>query len=283
VLGAGGAVGKAWQSGLMAGLIGQQIDVADASLILGTSTGAIVGAQVALGLKFIAPAKLDFAVQELSVSSYRGVSELLPATARAIRSSEPEIERAKIGAFALAAQTIDERDSLARPIFAGIRGPWPKQFRAVAVNAHTGKLQVWDAASGATLQRAVASSAAAPGIWPPITINGGQYIDGSIRSMLNADLAVGCEVVIVVSCFALEAVNGPDDPDWAATIAAQIDELRSLRKDSAVIQITPPESFLELTHRGAAMMDGTLAADAFRIGRAQAVQAAETFRSALSL
>ena len=184
VLGAGGPVGRAWQSGLIAGLIEGEIDLGDASLIIGTSAGAIVGAQLALGLKFAAPSKLDLAIQAAPASSWSDLSGLLAAIGRAIRSSEAEIERAKIGAFAIEAQTVSEEDSIARTAFAQIRGhSWPMRFRATAVNAHTGKLQVWDASSGATLERAVASSAAIPGVWPPITIKGERYIDGGIRSI----------------------------------------------------------------------------------------------------
>ena len=282
VLGAGGPVGRAWQSGLIAGLIEREIDLGDASLIIGTSAGAIVGAQLALGSKFVAPSKLDLAVQAPPASSSSDLSQLLAAIARAVRSSEPEIERAKIGAFAIEAQTASEEDSIARPAFAQIRGhPWPLRFRATALNAHTGKLQVWDASSGATLERAVASSAAIPGVWPAITIKGERYIDGGIRSMLNADLATGCDTVIVVSCFALEVVGGIKNPDMAAINAALIAELGALRNAASTLAvIAPNEAFLTLTHRGAAMMDGNLEPEAFRIGRAQALQEAKEIRFA---
>ena len=154
-------------------------------------------------------------------------------------------------------------------------------FRATALNAHTVKLQVWDASSGATLERAVASSAAIPGVWPAITIKGERYIDGGIRSMLNADLATGCDTVIVVSCFALEVVGGIKNPDMAAINAALIAELGALRNAALTLAvIAPNEAFLTLTHRGAAMMDGNLEPEAFRIGRAQALQEAEDIRSA---
>ena len=251
-------------------------------MIIGTSAGAIVGAQLALGWKFAAPSSLDLAVQTPPASSLRGLSELFAAMARAVRSSEPENERAKIGAFAIEAQTPSEEDSIARPAFAQIRGhSWPARFRATAVNAHTGKLQVWDASSGASLERAVAASAAIPGVWPPITINGERYIDGGIRSMLNADLATGCDIVIVVSCFALEVAGGIKNPDMATTNAALIAELGALRNaGSTVTVIAPNEAILALTHRGAAMMDGNLAPDAFQIGCAQAFQGAENIRSA---
>jgi hypothetical protein len=35
----------------------------------------------------------------------------------------------------------------------------------------------------------------------PTTINGERYIDGGVRSMLNADLAIGSDIVIAVPCF----------------------------------------------------------------------------------
>ena len=282
VLGAGGPVGRAWQSGLIAGLVEREIDLGDASSIIGTSAGAIVGAQLALGLKFAVPSKLDLAVQAPPASSSSNLPALLTAIARAVRSSEPEIERAKIGAFAIAAQTPSEEDSIARPAFAQIRGhSFPRRLRATAVNAHTGKLQVWDASSGATLERAVASSAAIPGLWPPITIKGERYIDGGVRSMLNADLAAGCDIVVVVSCFPLDVAGEVKNPDMAATNAAATAELHALRNAASTLAvITPDEAFLTLTHRGAAMMDGNLEPEAFRIGHAQALREAEDIRVA---
>jgi NTE family protein len=155
------------------------------------------------------------------------------------------------------------------------------RYRATAVNARTGKLQVWDASSGATLERAVASSTAIPGVWPPITIRGERYIDGGVRSMLNADLATGCDTVIVVSCFALEVVAGIKNPDMATINAALIAELDALRNaGSNLTVIAPNEAFLALTHRGTAMLDSSLGPEAFRIGCAQALQEAENIRLA---
>ena len=85
---------------------------------------------------------------------------------------------------------------------------------AVEVAVSGRMLQVLDASSGATLERAVTSSAAIPGVWPLITIKGERWIDGGVRSMLNADLATGCDVVIVVSCFALEVWVGSRIQTW---------------------------------------------------------------------
>jgi NTE family protein len=187
---------------LVDGFAGQGIDLGTADLIIGTSAGAVVGAQLALKQGFGMPPKIDAPPPVYS----GGMVDLATAMARAAQSPEPELIRAEIGRMALDAQTISEEASVSRVMFAPFVGQaWPNQFRAATVNARTGQLKIWDATSGAPLERAIAASTAAPSIWPPITINGERYVDGGVRSMLNADLAIGYDIVIAVSCFLLTA------------------------------------------------------------------------------
>jgi NTE family protein len=49
VLGGGGTIGVAWQTGLLAGLRDAGIELAEASAIVGTSAGALVGALLSSG------------------------------------------------------------------------------------------------------------------------------------------------------------------------------------------------------------------------------------------
>lgn len=49
VLGGGGPVGVAWETGLLAGLAEAGVDVGDADRIVGTSAGSVVGAHLARG------------------------------------------------------------------------------------------------------------------------------------------------------------------------------------------------------------------------------------------
>src|SRR5262245_47992427 len=49
VLSGGGPVGIAWESGIAAGLCEGGVDLRQADLIIGTSAGSVVGAQLALG------------------------------------------------------------------------------------------------------------------------------------------------------------------------------------------------------------------------------------------
>ena len=49
VLGGGGVTGIAWETGLIAGLAELGIDLAAADVVIGTSAGSVVGADLACG------------------------------------------------------------------------------------------------------------------------------------------------------------------------------------------------------------------------------------------
>lgn len=110
-----------------------------------------------------------------------------------------EEARAKLGQFALE-QGVGPEERFIELFSAFADAGWPASFSCTAVDATTGAFVVWDQASGVDLQLAVASSCCVPGIFPPITIGDARYIDGGMRSPLNADLASGHDQVVVVSC-----------------------------------------------------------------------------------
>jgi NTE family protein len=269
-------VGRAWQVGLVDGFAGQGIDLGTGDLIIGTSAGAVVGAQLALKRGFGAPPKIDAAPPVYPGS----MVDLATAMARAAQSSEPEPIRAEIGRMALNAQTISEEESLSRSMFAPFVGQaWPNQLRVTSVNARTGQLRIWDASSGAPLERAIAASTAAPCIWPAITIDGERYIDGGVRSTLNADLAIGCNIVIAVSCFSLTGHDKAGPAFFTAINAAPLAELDAVRGSGATVALIEPRSdFVVLTKRGTAMMDSNLVPEAYRLGQITAAGEAESVR-----
>ena len=206
------------------------------------------------------------------------MADLAAAMVRAAQSPNPELIRAEIGKMALNAQTISEEASISRSIFAPYVGQaWPSQLQITGVNARTGQLRIWDASSGAPLERAIAASTAAPCIWPPITINGERYIDSGMRSMLNADLAIGSDIVIAVSCFPLTDKVGT--PFFTTLNAAMLAELDAVRGSGAILTVIEPHSeFLMLTKHGTAMMDSNLVPEAYRLGRVTAVGEAASVR-----
>jgi NTE family protein len=279
VLGGGGPAGRAWETGLAVGLRAQGIDLGDADLIVGTSAGSIVGAQLALKIDLASTAADLVSKGEPAPSSSAptAMAALIAAMAAASTSADPEAVRAGIGRMALAAHTMSEETSLGRAVFTPLAGKaWPDNFWATAVSAQTGAFKVWDVGSAESLVRAVASSTALPGVYPPITVSGERYMDGGVRSMLNADVAAGHARVIVVSCFALTVPRGMSSPHRETLNAALERELAAIRTSGSVLQvITPSGEFLDLTAGGTRMLDPAVVRDAYQAGIRQSDNAAD--------
>jgi NTE family protein len=203
VLGGGGLAGIAWITGLLAGLAEAGQDVTGADLVIGTSAGATVAAQLGsgLGLDELFARQVEPALQsrermvELDLGKFG--ADIQAYMARAV---SPEDTLRQFGRFALDAQTVPEAER--RAVVEG-RLPstaWPaRPTKLIAVDCASGETAAFDADSGVSLVDAVAASAAVPGIWPPVTIDGRRYMDGGVRSPDNADLAAGAERITVIS------------------------------------------------------------------------------------
>jgi hypothetical protein len=86
--------------------------------------------------------------------------------------------------------------------------------------------------------------------------------------MLNADLAIGSDIVIAVSCFPLTARDNAVPAFFTAMNAVALAELDALRGSGATLAVIEPHSeFLVLTKHGAAMMDNNLVPEAYRLGQ----------------
>lgn len=201
VLGGGGPIGTAWTAGMLAGLKQAGVDLAAADRIIGTSAGAIVGAALATGRDLE-----QFAQLPATRDPGRRLDRADPARmqqAFAILAT-PGLDRAearrRVGALALADRDFDAEAARLASRRALI-GPdsWPDNLTVVAVDALSGEPVVWDRNSGIPLVSAVAASSAFPGASPPIQIGGHSYIDGSLRSLTNADLAVGAHALVVIA------------------------------------------------------------------------------------
>jgi len=204
VLGAGGVVGTAWMAGLGAGLRAQGVDLAGADLIVGTSAGAIIGAMLATG-------------QALDTFA-----------SPPVRAEGPAVDG-----------TAAERAHLARVEALITAREWPEnRLLITAVDAETGRRQVWDHASGVLLAPAVASSIAFPGASPPITVGGRRYLDGGLWSATNADLAAGARTLVVVEPL---AHLFPREPLRAELAAVAADTVTMISPDPAAIDAFGPD------------------------------------------
>ena len=203
VLGGGGVAGIAWMTGLLAGLAEAGDDISGADVIIGTSAGAAVAAQLGSGLAldelYARQAEQDRQAAELSAEiDLAKIGAEIAAYMTGASTAEETLRR--VGAYALDAQTVPEAARLAVMESRLPSHDWPgRDIRLVAVEAATGETRIFDARSGVPLVDAVAASCAVPGIWPPVTIDGRRYIDGGVRSSDNADLAAGADRITVVS------------------------------------------------------------------------------------
>jgi NTE family protein len=214
VLGGGGVAGIAWQTGVLLGLAEAGADVSDAEMLLGTSAGSSVAAQISSGT----PAsefferQADESKQDNEPHAEATIDELVTMLARAAQNSDGSAldTRRRIGAEALATSTISERERRAIIARRLTEHSWPdRDLRIVTVDALTGRHRVLDRGSGVELIDAVAASCAIPGMWPPVTIGDHRYVDGGIRASENADLAVGFEKVLVLKVGALDLEGDP--------------------------------------------------------------------------
>jgi NTE family protein len=200
VLGGGGVTGIAWELGMLAGLAEAGVDLTSADVVVGTSAGAVVGAQILSGVSIedLYAEQLRNATGEIAARIGLGVIARL-----VVASFWPGDERrgrAWLGRAALASRTVPEADRR-KVIEERLPKPsWPdRRLLITAVDTETGDARVFDRDSGVALVDAVACSCAVPIVWPPMTVEGRRYMDGGMRSVANADLATGCERVVVLA------------------------------------------------------------------------------------
>lgn len=268
VLGGGGITGIGWEIGLLAGLAEAGVDLTAADLVVGTSAGSVVGAQVTAGaeLEAMFERQLEAPGQEKVARMSRG-NLARYAWAMLVSRGRDEEFRRRVGQVALAAEkaglTPTEQERL--DVIGGrlVGRDWPeRQLTVTAVDAATGEFRAFDRASGVPLVHAVAASCAVPGVYPPVTIEGRRYIDGGMRSAANADLAQGYERLVVLA--PIPRGVGP-----ITSVDAQVTGMISAR----VAVVSPDQG--SRTAIGRNVLDPAARAASARAGRAQAATVAE--------
>ena len=279
VLGGGGSAGNAWEIGVIAGLFEAGLDLTEADLIIGTSAGATVAAQITsapppellAAILAEAPARTGPAGSDSGGLRGRSVADHMDRTSRIIAAAaNPADMRRKMGEAALELDAASDGAWSARwcgIVAARLATPrWPARgVRITAVDAVTGEPVVFDRLSGVDLVDAVAASTSAS---LPYRITDRLYIDGGYRRNENADLAAGCERVLVLSPFGGRTRH---PLEWGMQLAVQVDELRS--RGSTVETVFPDAHALAAF--GSNMMDLSARPLAARAGCAQGRALAE--------
>jgi len=243
VLAGGGVTGVAWETGVLLGLRDAGHDIIDnLDLVVGTSAGSTVGAQILSGTDLADLYAAQIAEKHNEISPQLDLDALATIFGEmAMGGTTTDEQRIRIGELALASTTVDEAT---RRAVIEKRLPsqnWPTtSLILTAIDAVTGEFITWTKDSGVSIVDAVTSSCAVPSVWPCVTINGRRYYDGGLRNSANAYLAKGHEDVIVIA----PMTSGP-----SPIVDAELDELtasgstiRMIVADAEAIEAMGPNS-----------------------------------------
>jgi NTE family protein len=266
VLGAGGTVGGAYHAGVLTALqydLGW--DARDASVIVGTSAGSLVGALLRRG---IPPADLAAWTVEATLSPAAAVladngarPEFDPLSVRQFLRLPRWPHPASVMATLRRPLRFDPLRALLTHLHDGsqelvehlefLGAPWPDEpLYECAVRQRDGRRVCFGRAGSppATLPDAIAASCAVPGYFAPVTIGGERYIDGGVASPTNADALRHDELdlVIVIAPMSTRSVRiaRPDLPMRARARARLDEELRRLPRHVPVVRFEPGRDVL---------------------------------------
>jgi NTE family protein len=269
VLGGGGVIGVAWESGLAAGLAEAGVDLREVDAILGTSAGAIVGAQLAAG-RIPAQARaarglLDADERPAAPTGPLDVAVLgqIFTLWRAIEHTTAE-QAAGIGKLARGVNRDAESAWIAQLETATNVEQWPElRLMIAAVDTESGERRIFDRHSGAPLAHAVAASSAVPGLFPSVTIDGRLYMDGQVHSSTNADVLVPLRPAQVLIAMPTNAASARGIGRHAERMLER--ELVSLRAAGCEVSVRMP-SQADAARFGTNLMDPTHAGEAYAVG-----------------
>jgi NTE family protein len=271
VLGGGGVTGIAWALGLLAGLAERGVDLTTADLVVGTSAGSVVGAQIRSGLALeqLYARQLEPPVGE---RSGRVGPWLLAGWALALLRARGDAEAfaRRVGRQAVRAESRGHTSTLEeRLVTIRSRLPvtdWPdRDLRITTVDAWSGAFRVLSSDSDVDLVTAVAASCAIPGVSPPIPIEGRPHIDGGMKSSANVDVAAGAERLVVLA----------PTPRGAGPLASAAQQASTWPPGTAVV-LSPDRQAVRSIGRN--VLDPAARAASATAGRAQAESAVDEVR-----
>ncbi|WDZ93734.1 patatin-like phospholipase family protein [Nocardiopsis sp. HUAS JQ3] len=287
ILGGGGWVGIAWETGVLAAL-GEHAGFTPSacSVAVGTSAGAYVAAMAMGGVDLaervraeqsgalLTPlAPLPEPTRDTTTDTGGGTSAVPPEIMRLMLSPEgPSTGRARaVGRLAMAATRDRDQDAAVHTLRSVLPlSAWPEgDLRITSVRCETGETVSWTRSDGIDLATAVASSCAVPGFFPPVRFDGAHYCDaprlpGAAALAEEKDL----DAIVFIGPRAGALANVAED--------AELDELE--RQGLRIVRITDGPDFTEVSGE---LLDPRLRPRAARIGLDDGRRAAEQVASLL--
>jgi NTE family protein len=260
VLGAGGILGEAWTSSLLAGLgEGDGFDARGCQTYIGTSAGSIVAAMLCAGVdpasrlgEFPEPPSVEQAEEVsfgpltrlLRLGASAGTAATGPLASIFLHTTVPggrllrraALSRVRRGRISLAELGAEVERSGA---------DWDGRLMISTVELESGRRVIFDGSDPAvSVPDAVQASCAIPGVFRPINANGRSYVDGGAWSTTNLDVAPvekGTEVLCLNPTGSLRgrrgllSLLGPISRSQAAIEAA------ALRQRGARVKVVAPD------------------------------------------
>ncbi|HEX3246127.1 MAG TPA: patatin-like phospholipase family protein [Chloroflexota bacterium] len=233
VLGGGGNPARGWELGILKGLQDAGVDVTHPDLLVGSSAGAFLGAQLLSGRtvdvlyeRMFAPGSPPTATDPPPFDpEYAEATRMLWTNA----SADTAARRAEVGQRALTApRTISEEMQLriTANALADIH-EWPTTLLKVSVvDVTDGAVRFIGRDDGVPIERALAADTASPGRVAPMTIGDRRYMDGGVGGT-NVDGAVGYGIVL-----ALTPGAGPKTEQELATLRGQGSHVLAIAPDA---------------------------------------------------
>lgn len=244
VLAGGGLAGIAWETGFLLGIHDESPPSAkalrNADVLLGTSAGATVSAQLSsgVGLADLFDRQVDPDNGEIRPNVE--IDELMGLFDDAARQPDRTSALQRLGEQACSAHTVSEE--MRRSVIAS-RLPsrdWPQRTLLVtAIDVQSGELVVFDRHSGVELVDAVAASCAVPGVWPTVAIGSRRYMDGGVGSTANLGVVADVETIVMLAPTG-EPGPSPLGPSLADEATAHPGRVLSVFADGASLRAFGP-------------------------------------------
>ena len=268
VLGGGGVIGVAWETGVLFGLLEGGFDPRQMDVFVGTSAGAITGSALAAGQLPPGPGTKEATERNtLPLDPTKLDPKVLGAVfARWAKMELTTIaEAAGIGALAASVNRDGEASWVEHVTRMLGVSAWPTDKRLLVntVDTASGARRVLDRASGVELGRAVAASSAVPGLFPSVTIGGVLYMDGQVHSSTNADALLAFGPFDVLVAMPTNSVTAPGIGAHAERMLAA--EITALEAQGSRVRARQPRSE-DGPRLGRNLMDPTKAGEAYRVG-----------------
>ena len=258
VLAAGGILGEAWMSGVLAGMEeAAGLDFRDVEAFVGTSAGSIVAARLAAGERprrprggheggdpgFVEDAPPRSSLSTAASVAVRAAAAPLVSTTLTLGAPVGALaRRAALAAIPEGTRNLNHLRGEMRSL--GVR--FDGRLRVCCVDRASGRRVVFGApgAPEAEVADAVVASCSIPAVFRPVRIGGRTYVDGGAWSLTNLDAAPagrGTEILCLhpSGTRSLAATSAWGAVRAAAGAAAELEAL-ALRSRGAHVSVVGP-------------------------------------------